>query len=106
MLALFTPSQKMPEELAEFSAIITEKAQDPLALLPLTEEEQVCVLKAFFFFFFFCNNTAKRLASVAQSDARLTGDQEIAGLILTGSDNILSWRLVIKCVLRSFSPFC
>ena len=42
MLALFTQSQKMPEELAEFSAIITEKAQDPLALLPLTEEEQVC----------------------------------------------------------------
>ena len=41
MLALFTPSQKMPEELAEFSAIITEKGQDPLALLPFTEEEQV-----------------------------------------------------------------
>ena len=43
MLALFTPSPKMPEELAEFSAVITEKGQEPLALLPLTEEEQVSI---------------------------------------------------------------
>ena len=41
MLALFTPSQGMPDELAESSPVITEKGQEPLALLPLTEEEQV-----------------------------------------------------------------
>ena len=30
-------------------------------------------------------------ASVARSDALLTGNQEVAGSILTGSGNILSW---------------
>ena len=35
---------------------------------------------------------------VAQSDARLTGDQEVAGSI-AGSDNILLWRLIMKYFL-------
>ena len=35
------------------------------------------------------------LALVAQSDAHLTGDQEVVGLILAWSGNILSWRLII-----------
>ena len=34
-------------------------------------------------------------ASVAQSDASPTGDQEVAGPIPAGSD-ILSWRLILK----------
>ena len=42
--------------------------------------------------------------SVAQLDAHLTGDQEVAGLIPTGP-NIVSWRLIMKYFLRSFSPF-
>ena len=29
-------------------------------------------------------------------DARLTDDQEVAGSIPSGSDNILSWRLIMK----------
>ena len=37
----------------------------------------------------------------AQSDARPTGDQEVAGWIPV----ILSWRLIMKSFLRSFSPF-
>ena len=44
-------------------------------------------------------------ASVAQLDAGLTGDQEVAGLIPVEVGNILSWRLIMKYFLRSFSPF-
>ena len=45
------------------------------------------------------------LASIAQSDARLTGDQEVMGVIPGGSGNILLWRLIMKYFLWSFSPF-
>ena len=44
-------------------------------------------------------------ASVAQLDARLTGDQEVAGSTPAEVGNILSWRLIMKYFLRSFSPF-
>ena len=43
-------------------------------------------------------------ASVAQLDANLTGDQEVVGLTPAEVGNILSWRLIMKCFLRSFSP--
>ena len=44
--------------------------------------------------------------SVAQSNARPTGDHEVAGSIPAAwSVNILSWRLIKKYFLRSFSPF-
>ena len=46
------------------------------------------------------------LASVAKLDAGLTGDQEVAGLILARSWNVLSWRVIMKYFLWSFSPFC
>ena len=36
---------------------------------------------------------------------RLTGDQEVAGSTPTEVGNILSWRLIMKYFLRSFSPF-
>ena len=36
---------------------------------------------------------------------RLTGDQEVAGSTPAEVGNILSWRLIIKYFLRSFSPF-
>ena len=41
---------------------------------------------------------------MAQSDARPTGDQKVAGSIPTGSGNILSWRLIMKyfTVILSF----
>ena len=42
-----------------------------------------------------------RLALVAQSDACLTGDQEVAGSIPTWSGNIPSWRLIMKYFLVS-----
>ena len=32
--------------------------------------------------------------------------QEITGLIPVRSDNILSWRLIVKYFLHLFSPFC
>ena len=44
-------------------------------------------------------------ASVAQLDARPTGDQEVAGSTPTEVGNILSWGLIMKYFLRSFSPF-
>ena len=45
-------------------------------------------------------------ASVAQLDVRRTGDQEVAGSTPAEEvDNILSWRLIMKYFLRSFSPF-
>ena len=40
---------------------------------------------------------------VAQLDARPTGDQDVTGLILAGSGNILSWRLIMKYFLQSIS---
>ena len=36
---------------------------------------------------------------------RPTGDQEVAGSTLAEVGNILSWRLIMKYFLRSFSPF-
>ena len=36
---------------------------------------------------------------------RPTGDQEVAGSTPAEVGNILSWRLIIKYFLRSFSPF-
>ena len=44
-------------------------------------------------------------AAVAQSDARPTSDHEVAGSISAGSGNILSWGLIMKYFLRSFTPF-
>ena len=44
-------------------------------------------------------------ASVAQLDARLTGDQEVASLTPAEVGNILSLRLIMKYFLWSFSPF-
>ena len=43
--------------------------------------------------------------SVAQLDARPTGDQEVVGSTPAEVGNILSWRLIMKYFLRSFSPF-
>lgn len=40
MLALYVPGDKAPEEIQEFTAIAQEEPLPPLALLPLTEEEQ------------------------------------------------------------------
>ena len=44
-------------------------------------------------------------APVAQLDARPTGDQKVAGSTPAEVGNILSWRLIMKYFLRSFSPF-
>ena len=52
----------------------------------------------------YTSNISILLASVAQLDARPTGDQEIVGSTPTVG-NILSWRLIMKYFLRSFSPF-
>ena len=38
---------------------------------------------------------------MAQSDARPTGEQEIAGSIPAGSGNMLLWRLIMKYFLRT-----
>ena len=49
--------------------------------------------------------TADEPASVAQLDAPSAGDQEVAGSTPAEVGNILSWRLIMKYFLRSFSPF-
>ena len=42
---------------------------------------------------------------LSKGDGRfLIGDQEVVGLIPTGSGNILSERLIMKYFLQSFSP--
>ena len=45
-------------------------------------------------------------ASLGQLDVRPTGDQEVVGSTPAEVGNILSWRLILKYFLRSFSPFC
>ncbi|KAI1902563.1 hypothetical protein AGOR_G00017170 [Albula goreensis] len=40
MLALYIKDNKVPEEMQEFAAILQDEPLQPLALLPLTEEEQ------------------------------------------------------------------
>uniref|UniRef100_A0A803Y5S6 GRB10 interacting GYF protein 2 n=1 Tax=Meleagris gallopavo TaxID=9103 RepID=A0A803Y5S6_MELGA len=46
MLALFVKDNKIPSDLLdkEFLPILQEEPLPPLALVPFTEEEQVCVL--------------------------------------------------------------
>ena len=41
MLALYIRSEGIPEELKQYTAIVSEKPQDPLAFQNLSEEEQV-----------------------------------------------------------------
>ena len=42
---------------------------------------------------------------MVHSDTRPTDDQEVMGSIPAGSDNIITWRSIIKYYLQSFSPF-
>ena len=44
-------------------------------------------------------------ALAPELDACPTGDQEVVGLTPATVGNILSWRLIMKYFLRSFSPF-
>ena len=74
----------------------------------------------FFFFFFFCGGKIQKghfcYLEVLQLREmcwprwlswmrRPTGDQEVAGSTPAEVGNILSWRLIMKYYLRSFSPF-
>ena len=43
--------------------------------------------------------------SMFWTEIRPTGDQEVAGSTPAEVGNILSWRLIMKYFLRSFSPF-
>ena len=43
--------------------------------------------------------------SVGQSDARTTGDQEVACVVPSGSGNILSWRLIMKYFYGHSLPY-
>ena len=51
------------------------------------------------------NFMVELLTSVAQLEVHLTGDQEVTGSTPAEVGNILSWRLIVKYFLRSFSPF-
>ena len=46
------------------------------------------------------------LASVAQLDARPSGDQEVVGSIPARAATFFHEDLIMKYFLRSFSPFC
>ena len=50
-------------------------------------------------------NSAIGPASVAQLDARSTGDQEVAGSTTAGSVTFFHGGLIMNYFLRSFSPF-
>ena len=41
MLALYNPGKSFPEDLKSFPAVLSEKPLEPLAYIPLSEEEQV-----------------------------------------------------------------
>ncbi len=41
MLALYVPNSKLPDALREFPSVIHEKPLQPLALIPLSDDEQV-----------------------------------------------------------------
>ena len=60
-------------------------------------------------FLVLCGRDLSRVASFVfvgvGGSVECAGDQEVAGSILAGSGNILSWRLIMKYFLRSFSPF-
>ena len=43
---------------------------------------------------------------VVESDVRASDDKDNAGLTPAESSNFLSWRLIMKYFLMSFSPFC
>ena len=47
----------------------------------------------------------KKCSSPLSKMRRPTGDQEVAGSTPAEVGNILSWRLIMKYCLRSFSPF-
>ena len=57
------------------------------------------------------NNVIKRLWCISRRPwwlswmRRPTGDQEVAGSTPAEVGNILSWSLIMKYFLRSFSPF-
>ena len=53
----------------------------------------------------FPRHQKKEPATMAQSDTCQTGGQEVENSIPAGSDNILSWILIMKYFLRSFTPF-
>lgn len=48
MLALFNPDTDPPEEIKKLTPVYVDKKQEPLALVPLSEEEQVVCLKSMF----------------------------------------------------------
>ena len=50
-------------------------------------------------------STLLKPASVAQLNARVTVDQELVGSTPAKVGNIISWRLMMKYFLWSFSPF-
>ena len=65
-------------------------------------------------YFFFSNNTFELDIALTRTVSRPqwlswmrrpTGDQEVAGSNPAEVGNILSWRLIMKYFLRSFSPF-
>ena len=47
----------------------------------------------------------KKDGNFIETNTLLTGDQEVAGSTPAEVGNILSWRLIMKYFLRSFSPF-
>ena len=57
----------------------------------------------FYFFYFFVSGHFS--CSMLSAGACPTGDQEVAGSTLAEVGNILSWSLIMKYFLRSFSPF-
>ena len=63
------------------------------------------IKKKYQYFFGFKKKKTHMLASVAQLDAHLTGNQEVTGSTPAEVGNILLWRLIMKYFLWSFSPF-
>ena len=82
------------------SFIMLSAINSSLCIIPV-----MCCRNVIHFYNKLLFNAREKPASVAQLDARPTGDQEVAGSTPAEVGNILSWRLIMKYFLRSFSPF-
>lgn len=49
MLALFEKGLRAPDPLSNFAALYVEQSQLPLALIPMTEDENVCKILCYYF---------------------------------------------------------
>ena len=94
------PDGSQAEITAYPTFIMLSAINSSLCIIPV-----MCCRNVIHFYSKLLFNAREKPASVAQLEARPTGDQEVASSTPAEAGNILSWRLIMKYFLRSFSPF-